>query len=272
MKFNYFNLLCLIILLFIQKNYNLHPYNDLLETSKNQVLKYSIFRDEAESGEVNEKEENQLIKKKPIVICLGQSCFALLKIREFGFRWLAYPFDWNVTYHGALMKLIKNDFSQFLDERFIHFENHARIWNTLYGGGADLQHGFTLAHVCSADATKENFFQQFFPILKERMERRIRRFYKALNSGKHVYFVRGQVYLGDQTDVNRENITSLVKLIKNKFPKLQFTVIAVNYSEDCKINWNIPNVVNFHHSGEDNEESSKQWKKIFQSVGLLSKD
>ena len=63
----------------------------------------------------------------------------------------------------------------------------------------------------------------------------------------------------------------LSSLFKTKFPKLQFTIIAVNYMDDFKVDWHMPNVVNFDHSGQDNEESSKQWKKIFQSVGLLSK-
>ena len=203
-----------ILFLSVTKSYGLEYDIDLGELAEEkQALIYSIFRDEAERGEVSEAEEDRLIQQKQIVICLGQSCFALLKIREFGLRSLAYPFDWNVTYHDALIALIKNDFSQFLDERFIHFENHTRIWNVLYGGGQDLQEGFTLAHVCPSDATKENFFQQFFPVLKERMQRRIRRFYKALDSGKHVYFVRAQVPLGDHMDVSRENSARLVEFI-----------------------------------------------------------
>lgn len=206
------------------------------------------------------------------MICLGQSCFALLKIREFGLRTIAYPFDWNIIYHDALIQLIKNDFAQFLDEGLINFDNHTRIWNTLYGGGVNLQHGFTLCHVCPASATKENFFNNFFPTLKKRMQRRIQRFYKALNSEKHVYFVRAQVSFGDQRDVSRENIASLVELMKSKFPKLLFTFIVAHFTEEFKVDWHMPNVVNFYHSGQDNKESSRQWKIIFQSVGLLPKN
>ncbi len=254
------------------RNYATEKHIDLVKSPEYQNYLFSVFRDEMENKEDNEDKENQIIQEKPIVICLGQSCFALLKIREFGLRWLAYPFDWNVTYNNALMKLIENDFANLLDEHFVHFENHTRIWNTLYGGGIDLQQGFTLAHICPADATKENFFKDFFPSLKERMQRRIQRFYKAINSGKHVYFVRGQVPLGDLSDVSRENIIKLTNLIKQKFPNLKFTLIAVNYAEEFESPWNIPNVVNFHHSGRDDEESSSQWKKIFQHVGLLPQE
>lgn len=266
MNFNNFTVLFFVIFFICTTQ----EYIDLSEINeKNQTLIYSISRDEMENNEISEEEEDIIIQEKPIVICLGQSCFALLKIREFGLRSLAYPFDWNVIYNDTLIELIKNDFSQLLDEHFIHFENHTRIWNILYGGGIELQHGLTWAHICSPEATKENFFQNFFPKIKERMQRRIRRFYKALNSGKHVYFVRGQVPLGNHMDVSRENTFNLVELIKFKFPKLKFTLIAVNFIEDCKIDWQIPNVVNFYHSGLDNEENSQTWKKIFKSVGLL---
>ncbi len=217
----------------------------------------------------DEAKEDEIIQNKPIVICLGQSCFALLKIREYGLRHLTYPFDWNVTYHNALIQLIQDDFAQFLDENFICFENHNRIWNTLYGGGVTLQDGFTLAHICPAEATQENFYQNFFPIIKERMQRRIRRFYKAINSGKHVYFVRAQVPLGDPKDISYTTIAHLEEVLKNKFPALKFTIIAVNYTDEFKIDWNMPNVINFHHSGIDDRESSKTWETIFQRAGLL---
>jgi hypothetical protein len=164
MRFSYL----LTIFVIAQNVFCLQRFADFAEIPENSEI-YALFRDEAESSEVFESEEDLVLQQKPVVICLGQSCYALLKIRECGLRGLAYPFDWNVTYHAALITLINNDFSQLMDEHLIHFDNHTRIWNELYGGGVDLQQGFTLCHICSAQATKENFLTQFFPALKERM-------------------------------------------------------------------------------------------------------
>jgi hypothetical protein len=91
-----------------------------------------------------------------------------------------------------------------------------------------------------------------------------------VNSGKHVYFVRAQVILGDETDISREHTAALVELIKNKFPQLQFTFIVAHYTEEFKVDWHMPHVINFYHTGRDDEEARQQWKKVFQDIGLIS--
>ncbi len=236
------------------------------------LFNFTLWADVIEHGDITEAEENQIIYgPKPIVISLGVACQPVAQIRVHGLRYMAYPFDWCVTRHDALVRLIKNDFAQLLDENLIHFRSHVRIWNTLYGYEMDGSRGFTFAHLCPKEANHENFFSTYWPLLRERVQRRIRRFYKALTSGKYVYFVRAMNF-GNVSDIDRRRAHELVNLFKRKFPKLQFTIIAVDSQPDCKVDWHIPRVRNFYHPDLPWEGIDAVWEKIFQSVGLLPKN
>lgn len=238
---------------------------DLYNLSENNiVLSQAILRDEAEAGELTEEEEDRIIYgEMPIVISLGDNCMSLFIIKGCGLRGVAYPFDWNQTSHDALINLITNNFAQLLDKQFIQFYHHKKILNILYDG-------FFLIHICPSTATEEKFFEQYWPIVKDRMQRRIRRFYKAVNSNKHVYFVRFQMDFSSSRI--RKDINKFATLIKSKFPKLKFTVIAVGGTNEYKVDWQIPHVVNFwakevidgwaHFFPPDYEK----WQKIFQNI------
>lgn len=195
-------------------------------------------------------------KKPYIVMSLGHLCFPALHMRDFHLSEYSFPFDWLRTPFDALYILLFYDFKDFLTKEHIYvgnvaFENQLLIIENVYG---------TL-HV--HDFTNEKTIDEQYEEVKQKFDRRIARFYRALHSGKFVYFVR--------TDITIEQQKMLTHLINIKFPKLKYALVAINRIEDYhQYDIPIPNVFNFYIPHLDKYPEHIEWGSIFKTLNLIT--
>lgn len=165
---------------------------------------------------------------EPLFVSLGASCEVAHEFRSCGVRNRAYPFDWLLTLdpHG-LVTLIQSDFEYFLKKE--HLQLHNR-------GFSDTFYDIEFRHDLYGMDTS---FEEYLPTLQDKYKKRIDRF-RQLNcyQGK-VYFFRSAYppyYPPLATShTNCFAITplqakALKEALSQLFPKLDFTLVIINYS------------------------------------------
>ena len=192
-----------------------------------------------------------------IAISLGRNCRIAVFLQKYLIRSRAFPFDWVVTSYQSIYDLIKNDFIGFMRKENLQPE---RAPNNVLdkGSGVVFVHDFRNN---SQEEIDQNYDAQYAKFM-----RRIKYFYDAINSGKHIYFIR---YLA----MTKIQACEICNLLKNKFPDLAFTLIVIGddpaeYSED----WKIPNIRNFfvkedaHNFWQTHIEHPTFWKKLCEDI------
>jgi hypothetical protein len=93
--------------------------------------------------------------------------------------------------------------------------------------------------------------------IQAKYERRIKRFYKEINSGKYIYFMRFH-------GITKSQSIELFHLLKATFPKVNFTLIVIgNDAQSFERDWQIPHLRNFFGATKETptgKESAKELK------------
>ncbi len=172
------------------------------------------------------------MNQETLFISLGSYCAPASLARTCGHRKAAFPFDWNISLDGEkLIEILRNDFSNFLNEEYLTPYGWATLLNTLYH--------IEFVHDGSWEGPD---FAVFMPILQSKYQRRIERFKNLKNHQGKVFFIRS-AYIHSIEDRNRfykikENIEiseeyalRLYESLKEYFPTLDFTLIIINNHE-----------------------------------------
>lgn len=209
----------------------------------------------------------------PIIIPLGFDCHVATELRLHKLRSQAFPFDWNITSFNAVYKAIQEDFAHFLNENYLimHSDEYGII-NTYYG--IDFRHDFPNRNPSVSPEKQIDFidpsdmphykicknFLDFIEPVREKYNRRIRRFYDAVSGNSKVIFIRNN-------DITKEQSIKLYNLLRTKFPNLDFVLVVCSESKEMNRDWEFPGIKNFYarYIFED-------WTKIFRTLGLLSKN
>ncbi len=188
-----------------------------------------------------------------ITISLGCNCHPACFTRLYGIRFFASPFDWVATPYQALYKFIKNDFNDFFKKENLvapspemNFSDAVQLLiadlkhisrNEYAGWILDKESGMFSIH--DFPSHTHEAIDQCHELEYEKYQRRIKRFYNEINSGKHVYFIR---YL----NITKKEAYDLYQLIKLKFPKTSFTLIVIgNTAVEFDQDWGIFGIKNF---------------------------
>ena len=111
----------------------------------------------------------------------------------------------------------------------------------------------------------DNILKEYGEV-KKKYERRIERFYEAIFSGKHIYFIRHLI--------TKKQALDLTQLLDEKFPFLNYTLLAIDYTDEIKVDWNIPKIKNFYFGSPTDDwptlvaDREKNWERVFKSLGL----
>lgn len=169
-----------------------------------------------------------------LVIGLGDLCQVPHQLSVHKLRTAAFPFDWAITSFESLYQFIANEGVCFLDSDKIVFVNHpsdyhanatSYIEDTVYH--IQLIHDFEL---------NENYMQDYEKI-KSKYDRRVKRLIDALHSDKKILFVR--------RSMNFEQAVLLDELLHTNYPQLNYTLVALNNSEESLHDWGLQRVRNF---------------------------
>ncbi len=185
---------------------------------------------------------NNLDSKIPLCISLGNACGPAINLRDLKIRKEAYPFDWIVSPSSALYKALTDDFSQFLTDIKPRPDNTGVIDSY----GFHFTHDWPTEHQPVIDAATSDFvgnavlhgqWEEVVPLVREKYLRRIKRFKEACLGQEKVVFIRW--------NSRKEDLEILRDVFRNKYPNLDFILIAVSHEEDFKEPWNIPYIKNF---------------------------
>lgn len=239
-----------------------------------------------ENSRTNVAEDDEINHSKGqdfITISLGANCQPGIHTNKNNIRFFALPFDWCITPYESLYYLISNDLKDFFKREnliasfkkdfspyvydvfqklnYISFiEHHTFVFDKQIG--MIFNHDFLDNRSGTINANFES--------RRAKYVRRIKRFYDAINSGKHIYFIRF-------FDITKSQAIELYDLLKHKFPQVLFTLIVIgNDAREFNKSWNIPHIKNYllqtKHPHED-EVSKSFWKKLCSDIvkGLVKK-
>lgn len=210
-------------------------------------------------GGMHDKESTALDDfsyQKQIFISLGRNCECAFQLQRTNLKKASYPFDWMFSHNfDVVQSLIKNKFKDF-----IKFENLKVTRKIQYVANLKLD-GIVHNH----DFPPNKPMSESFVGFEDKYNRRIKRFYQALDSGKPIYFIR--------VGATKEQAKSFCRMIKKEFPHLIFNLIVLNDSPDFKKHWNESNIHNFHRpekeAGVTWQGNDARWNKIFKKINIL---
>jgi hypothetical protein len=190
-------------------------------------------------------------------ISLGSRCQVAFHLGQNKLGRGSYPLDWAITPFESLYYVIDNGFRNFFDESNIQacdilVPGYFVVLNTEYN--------ITFIHDFK---DKEEFSKDFLGV-KEKYRRRIARFYAATDSDEHIYFVRHK-------DIKKDQALSLNHLLQKKFPKMRYTLLVIDETDEIKENWKIPHVLNcFMKTAEEGNaldpSYQNNWSELFRNV------
>jgi len=188
---------------------------------------------------------------------LGSRCQVAFHLGQNNLRMGSYPLDWAITPFGSLYSVIDNDFKKFFDESNIQA---CDIFIPGYFAVLNTEYNITFIH----DFKDKEEFSKNFVEVKEKYRRRIARFYAATESDEPLCFVRHK-------DITKEQASSLSHLLQKKFPKMRYTLLVINETDEIKDNWKIPNVLNcFMKTAEEGNaldpRYNNNWSELFRNV------
>lgn len=178
-------------------------------------------------------------KNKPYdaVVSLGNMCQVAHQLDINNKRGPAYPLDWVIVPFPSLCFFIANEGQLFLQpDQLVLCENQVDG----QGNGnvqtfiKDLYYQIEFVH----DFEYTHDFLKDYATIKEKYDRRVERFFELLNSKKKVLLVR--------RGINYQQAVLLDELLKQKYPKLNYTILALDNTEEIKQNWGLKRVKNYH--------------------------
>ncbi len=168
-----------------------------------------------------------------LFVSLGSHCEPAVLLRHENLRPIAFPFDWLVTIDcEGLVKLLKDDFCDLFNPAYLfaHPEHDDCIEHSLYQ--------IEFKHEGAFLQTTEGWNKTV-----EKYQRRIERFRSLRGFPGKVFFIRsaydlpegGPTWWLQQSFLDSKQAKNLAEALHSYFPKLDFTLILVNYLEDCPV-------------------------------------
>ena len=187
------------------------------------------------------------------VVSLGKTCQPALHLRRNKLRVASYPFDWIWSPADSICNLVRTDFDGFFDKSNLNIKCVTGM-NTLEVHDKSL--GVIFAHEFKSHET----FDADHEVWDARYKRRIQRFYDVLNSEEPVLFIRFRT--------NPEDAEKLATMLSTDYPRLPYTLLALDDTDVMREDWKIPNVINRHIAAAPERDAGSRkynpaWKKLF---------
>jgi len=168
-----------------------------------------------------------LLKSRFDFVCgLGSACIASQALREASLQYASFPFDWlsGPTFSQRIQSIVDDFIGWFEagDLECIGNPNH-------------FTHDSYRNHVTNAvfphDFDQGRAFDEIYPIVKEKYERRIRRLYDCIRRSQRVLFV----WLENPSDDDRPDETTVLRalqMLSAKFPGVAFSFLVIDRAQD----------------------------------------
>ncbi len=201
-------------------------------------------------------DKKDIFPNKFILISLGQNCEVAHQIQHTGLNNGFFPFDWMKSYDFDLViNLIENKFKDFLKIDALQIVDSS--------GSTHIVSNKNFALEFVHDFDKEKNIVDEFAEVKEKYDRRIARFYSALQAKKHIYFFR--------KNITKKQAQSFCLMMEKFFKTTKYTLIAIDEGIECSSPWNLKNVLNFYYTPPTEivwTGNDKIWDYVFKSLDL----
>ena len=139
------------------------------------------------------------------IISLGFFCGPAQEIKSIGLRNASYPFDWIISKFDSVLFLLKNNFEDFLEEKYLKFDNK-ELKDTYIV--KNVRYDIKFFH----DFKKNHTVHEQLKEVQEKYNRRINRLYE--NIKKPTLFIR---YIKDEMELNyiRHNIGEIREYLRS---------------------------------------------------------
>jgi hypothetical protein len=143
---------------------------------------------------------------------------------------MAFPFDWTVTPFDSLCHFIETDFVTFLRPENLCYVADDRPYAPYV---EDTVHGILFPH----DFPQGDSFLEHFEPVRQKYARRIERLQNLLDSDAKVLMIR--------TDLTKEQAEYLRDLVKKKYPRLTFVIMALTFTVEEESDWGLADIRKF---------------------------
>lgn len=161
-------------------------------------------------------------------IGLGGSCQTAHQLNVNKLKGPTLPFDWVVSPFSSVHALIQNEFADWLDKEHLVLAQDDEVGWYIH----DQKYRIRFLH----DFPLDPEFVRGYDVARSKYERRIRRLLELLQSDKRVLFVR--------LDITREEATAFDRMLRKKFPRLKYDLLAVGDTPEMQPNWELPRIRN----------------------------
>lgn len=191
--------------------------------------------------------------KEVVFVSLGSHCEVSMKLANHQLRYFSTPVDWMLTQdHEGFARLIDDRFLHMLDEQYLIMNMQQEyVVNTYYN--IDFRHDWP-----------DTDFHKHLPDIKEKYERRIKRFYNLSELAKRVVFIRSAFDRNlnvannmpfdtpESGIIASEQATHLKEVLDRQFPSTDFLLVVINYDEShCKAPGVMEFIIHKDHKLED---------------------
>jgi hypothetical protein len=165
-------------------------------------------------------------------------CQVAFQLAAHNRRSAAFPFDWVITSFDSIYAFLANEGAFFLDSDKVVFIDNRPIPQLEDGPPVffvtETVYHFQFLH----DFELSPNFMKDYGTIKEKYDRRIKRLLDVLHSNKKVLFIR--------RGITYQQAILLDDLLHTRYPQLNYTILALDSTEEIKYNWNLERVKNFY--------------------------
>lgn len=195
-------------------------------------------------------------------ISLGGSCQPAWHLRKNNLRLASYPLDWLNTRESteALCTVLRTRFENFFEKA--DFEMIVTpLGNRPY---INRRTGFWFWH----EFEEPSSFEERFEERRALYDRRIARMLEVFDSDSSILLVRFRT--------SRDDATQLADVLREVYPRMRFTILAVDDSDEIREDWNIPGVINRHMECAPNSDATNtgyddNWTRLFSEFRIAGK-
>ena len=174
--------------------------------------------------------KNFFQNKFDFVVSIGEDCACTSYLRRCKLQHNSYPFDWLTNASlGSRIDLIIDNFLDFFNiEDFKELKKKANNHNDkVFDLYENIKNGFYFYHDFPANIPLE----QAYVSVKEKYERRIRRFYKEIGDANKILFI----WLSHSKQHTEQEIVLEYKKLKEKFELKEIFLLIIENSQSKSI-------------------------------------
>lgn len=203
-----------------------------------------------------------------VIVPIGFNCTVAGVLGNLGFRKTAYPFDWMISSFDAIYQAFEDNFNRFLDPSTLQIGSDFGLKGTVIDFyGLKFVHDFPTSTQEAAVNDEESVgfavirdnWRESIPAIRQKYQRRIERLQDVLSGSEPVLFIRYQML--------KNEAIKLRNLLLQRYPQLDFTIIAAEDAATASPEWKLEKIKNFPITfwGDD---AFASWKKVFSTLGI----